>query len=707
MLAKAIVNKRPNILVVSGDLVNNPSWRWPLGKGHWIDVNGWLRDILKQIPDTKVFVLPGNHDALVRGVFGWCWPAVRSFRHVFAEWYRREIYYDPKARVALLTLDTNPRLALYQGAQGKVLRWRLRRLKKALASPQAAEIQTATKILLMHHHPLPAPFQGPDLLLHTRRSDLLLRFLAEHHIDLVLHGHKHRATWSNLRLGGSTTQPFFIEVIGAGAAMKSNDYDCRGHNFNLIDIAPNGVRSVRQFFKEAGAGHFEESTPSEAERQVGDLVQSHFRVLYRMRKISWELDIDEEGDGYNRLVLEGLVFNRSQPDTYDVLLPEDELEEGAEALPYQGEQFLPAELGGKLAAKNLGGGDRAHVTFTTRPTEDRAATARVWNYDLNNYVMDQREAEERGFQNTTRDSIEYYLSEAVDVLCLSVKFPQKFPLAHVQMEVLELVQEPDAVHQRLQSKFGGAFQHVGNVLTASLAEPPANFRYRLSWDIPPAPQIIPKELLAAEARRHRFEDAYLQLLRIPPPAAELADNREDAIARALDRLFRELDLRVRAAMKANDSQLDRARVDLSFIVCDRSQKPHKLRMVFSNQESAYPEFFLKFRLSVGEGNAGRAYKAGTVRAYDREAAKNDPKSHTYKHDASGPMHEFLLSFPLLDPWLKDPFPMGVLSVGTTDPNDAHRMRALDEAALGHITAEIQNEPRTFLLVAAGLHPGVG
>lgn len=703
VLAEAIVSKKPNVLVVTGDLANNPSLWWPFKKGRWIDVRTWLEQILGRIPGLTIFVLPGNHDAMIRGIFGpCCWPAVKSFRVVFGEWCQPGIHFDTKANIAYLTLDTNPRLAVFQGAEGKVLKSRLKRLKKALHShAKAAQIQRATKILLMHHHPLPAPFGGPDFLLHTRRGDLLLNFLAEHQIGLVVHGHKHRATWSHVRLGGSNTQAFFMEIVGAGAAMKASDYDPRGHNFNLIDIAANGVRTIRQFFKPAGGRAFEEALPSPAESDMGRLIQSHFRLPYRMKRITWHLHIDEEGDGANEVVFEGLVFNWAS-DSYEVLLPKDEVENG-EALEYTEEAFLPAKFGGHLQVKDTSGGRRTYITFTEQPTDDSPATATVKNYYLNTYVMDRREAEERGFKDIAHDSIEYQLVDSTDELAFRVEFPSAFVPANIRLEVLEPLEDPDVINQTLTGQFADGWNLESNVLCATLAYPLPNFRYRLGWDIPPA-SLVPEKLKRAYARRSRFEQDYLEFRLSATPEDKGAKDKQEGIIQAFECLFSELDKNIMAASSATDSLLDLDDTDLAFFVCDRHEKPHRMRMVEWNHRLNYPDYFANFWLAIGEGNAGRAYKTKTVRLYDEEAARDDPKSHTYKRDPGGPAHKFLISFPLLDPW--SGIPIGVISAGTADPKQADLMRALTRVELDKITTTMQNAPLVGLLLACGLKTGV-
>src|SRR5438045_760659 len=241
VLHDAIVQARPDVLLVTGDLADHPSISWPFGRGEWTAARAWLREIERDIEAASgsavtTLVLPGNHDVLVSGLSGWCWIPGAAFRRCFRPWRRPPVFYHPRANVTFLTLDTNPRLAFFS-AEGVAIASRLKQLKRAIdGHPDAARIRTSTKILLMHHHPLPVPFQGSDWLLQTRRGDRLARFVAGNKVPMHFHGHKHRATWSQMRIGGASVEPFFIEVVGAGSAMKWADQDPRGHNFNLVDV---------------------------------------------------------------------------------------------------------------------------------------------------------------------------------------------------------------------------------------------------------------------------------------------------------------------------------------------------------------------------------------------------------------------------------------------------------------------------------------
>jgi hypothetical protein len=705
VLADCIVDRLPHIIVVTGDIANHPSWLSPLGWGHWVAVRQWLADVKSRVEErsrpperkTTILILSGNHDVLVSGLTGWCWPHRLLFHRLFAEWCGPLVQYDSGANLTFLTLDTNPRWALCS-AEGKALGRRLKRLRRALDEhADAARIRSSTKILLMHHHPLPVPFQGNDWLLHTRRVDRLLQFLAENKVDLVLHGHKHRATWSHLRVGGTSYEPFFIETVGAGSAMKRDDYDPRGHNFNVIDLAPGGARRVRQFFKPPAVDRFSEVEASPAEELVSRVIGAHFRQPYSVQCLTWRVDADQEGDGRNELAYSGVVFNRAA-DAYEILLPEDDLV-GGQALPYHSLRVTPADFPGRLAHRDLDQEARTFVVLDKRPMEKSALEFTVANYTLNAYSMDRREGAERGQADPDRDGLDFLLMEAVDELRLEATFPDEFRFEAVRVEVLEPLEVIDVVHEDLTNKFHGSARAVGGHFEVKLQQPPPNCRYRVTWALP-APQVAP---ISSEgnARRAYFEKALLTLVASPQPKpGSVPYEVLEAIIEAFEDISSALEELVcqRNALAKGAAVVDET-TDLSVMVCDRSVGLPQLRLIFWNKAEEHGDAFQSFRLVIGNGNAGRAYKTRALRLFDKEQSGSDPKASAYVQ-LRGVEHRFMFSIPMIDPLSQSP--LAVFNVGTADPTQAAAYRSLNKSDLQRLIKALHGRPLARLAEAIGL-----
>ena len=701
VLVDDVVRKRPDVVVVTGDLVNHGSWR----ASNWDEARIWLTNLAALIAESagkapKVLVLPGNHDVLFSGLFGFCAPAAWAFRNAFSAWTAESIVHDPAARLTFLLLDTNPRFA-FGSAKGKAIDSRLDALKQALdRHPQEAAIRSSTKILLMHHHPLPVPFGGRDWLLETRRVDRLLQFVAENRIDLILHGHKHHATWSNLRIGATSDVQFFVEVVGAGSAFKAQgDHDPRGHNFNIIDIESNGVRRVRQFFKAGGAPRFSELLSARAEEQVNRMVLAHFRRPYRFQRFTWAVTTDAEGDAKNRMSYQGLVFNPGA-DAPLLVLPTDEVEIG-QSSAYQLLHFAPSTAGASLVRTTEEGRDKTAVTFSVAPGAEQPAELLVQNHCLNAYVMDRTEAQERGLKLQDRGIMEFPLREIVEELCLELTFPAGFVFQNYRLEVLEPFEGANELHQEFTAKYSGVLRcETPHRLTAFLKCPAPNLRYRLSWDLP---ERLPgdSELGSGRVRRTQFEAFYLNLAgegsTVESAAADVA---REAIVAVFVHLWSTMEKQLGSLGLARFGHDAFAAFDVSMMVCDRTPAVPILRLVYWSGERSAPDVFKAFKLAIGEGNAGRAYRAGTLRVYDREVAAKNPKMNTLRDVAGGPKFLVLLSIPLLDPISH--LPLGVVNVGSSSPLQADILRGLRPAHLQELAEVVHQEPLTGLLKAANL-----
>src|SRR5437764_2085024 len=113
-----------------------------------------------------------------------------------------------------------------------------------------------------------------------------MEFLADFDINLVLHGHKHRATHSLLSIGGVGIEPRVIEVLAAGTAIKERDFEDRGHNFNLISIDESGFRSITQFFSKPAGERF-----IPADKSYG-FARESLEQLYHARRMREKFTVD-------------------------------------------------------------------------------------------------------------------------------------------------------------------------------------------------------------------------------------------------------------------------------------------------------------------------------------------------------------------------------------------------------------------------------
>ncbi len=214
---EAIKNSEAEIvgIAVTGDVMNSPSQAAFDRAGQFFE-QALKRACLERSsrePDWDLlWVVDGNHDRRWLGIVsdGLGGGAASYGFYGTGAGRREEGFTDATAGVAVFGLDSNDRGSL---ARGEVARKDLDRMRSFFDSAdQSADVH---RIVLLHHHPLPLPWNkweenpikdikrtGETVLL--RNSGSVLTECARCGVDLVLHGHKHtRFAASYRRLGGT------------------------------------------------------------------------------------------------------------------------------------------------------------------------------------------------------------------------------------------------------------------------------------------------------------------------------------------------------------------------------------------------------------------------------------------------------------------------------------------------------------------------
>jgi 3',5'-cyclic AMP phosphodiesterase CpdA len=180
-------------------------------------------------PPDKVFVIPGNHDALVRR--GWPeshtpWASYMASDPTHP--HRPDEY--PRLRVrgpiALIGLSTaHPTRML--SAAGSLGTLQLQRLAAILQETAARRL---LRVLLIHHPPI-----SGMLAPHKRLRDVeaFSRIAKRHGAELILHGHSHR--FSRAAIDGPNGR---IPVLGISSASATSRDPMRRAAFRSIRIAP-------------------------------------------------------------------------------------------------------------------------------------------------------------------------------------------------------------------------------------------------------------------------------------------------------------------------------------------------------------------------------------------------------------------------------------------------------------------------------------
>jgi len=511
-LAEALKRQRPQLLIASGDFVDNP---WNLSKSLQ-----WLQELCEQCgisAEEDLFVVPGNHDYRILGNIGFR-PIVAMFlRKHFRTWWKEGIVVDRRHNITVVSIDSNP--ICFGFARGRVSYRQIRKLKNQFRrlSPETRNfIGGSHKIAVLHHHPFPVPFEGGNFFLALRNTQSLFQYLAEFGIDLVMHGHKHRAPHTHLSLGTSTGRDRVMEILGAGSATKSGtDKDPRGHNFNLITLEPCGLSYVQQFFAKQPGDQFQEMADQGFDRKVFDRAYRHAvdRNGYSYRHVQWELVMNFEGDRFNEMsyvdvsAAPGTDLRGVRPPSYTV-----------ETGHLSNVRLNPLKTSAGVKLEPLKATSREvefEVVFESNPTESEPVRFSLLSYDFNNVAVNTEDLQQkypaRAARNRQEDYEEKEICEAMDRFSWTLTFPGDFKLE--QLPRFEVYDRQGIVrHEWLTRVLQPCFAFAERSKTAFLfiERPPADYRYRISWTLPDiscaeSPEKAARTIIADTFRRRLLE----------------------------------------------------------------------------------------------------------------------------------------------------------------------------------------------------------
>lgn len=209
-----ILARRPDHVALTGDLVNiGLPAEFPLAQRLLASLGG----------PQAVSIIPGNHDAYVRG-------SLDAMTRVFSAHMASDDggtgfpYLRLRGGIAFVGLTTGvPTLPFM--ATGAIGRDQMRRLEALLADLNRRHIPV---VIMIHHPPHRA---GAQFARGLRDAAELEHILARHGADLVLHGHNHR--YSLARLTGPQGPVPVVGVASASAVPGSPAHRAAWHLFTL------------------------------------------------------------------------------------------------------------------------------------------------------------------------------------------------------------------------------------------------------------------------------------------------------------------------------------------------------------------------------------------------------------------------------------------------------------------------------------------
>ena len=672
LLLQAVPLQRPDFLVFTGDLVNNP---WNIAKA-----KPWLLHLCDKCnlnPHERLLLVRGNHDVLAFGNFGFRPITGHVFRLHFDHWMRSKVFVFPEHQLVFLCIESNP--LLFSFARGKVGSWELGKVRREWRSKLESnpDLKNFTKVVLLHHHPLPMAFEGGDFFLLLKDAQRLIQFLAEQNFHLVLHGHKHRAPYSLLNLGTCGGSDRVIEVLGAGSTIKGGaDHDPRGHNFNLLTIENSGLRFIRQFFAAPGEGFAELPGLGFPHHTFEHAYRRAFVSGHKYQSIRWVMDIDIEGDRFNQLSYSGLSTVDPSVQLLYIDPPPYKLDTGHLSPVRLNLDKTSPDVVLKPFVTQERRCQKIRLRFPKSPTPREPLDFTLESYDLNASSMNRSEFERKfPHRPISREWDQKLIRVPVENFSWTIRFPDQLVFDSTRLPKFEVVDDAtDIAHEWLTRVLQPCFHYSAALHTATLSiyKPPVGYLYRIYWYIPEQKALAaisdPTQIVTVQ----RFSEALLKHAASRQPNAALPQNLQAVNQRLLafrDKVQHYIETQYNAA-----GLVDPAKLDVSFMVYDpgSGDAPPLLRIVGTTVPN--DERFWTFTVEVGDGNAGRAYKTNAVRCYDPR--DDDPKEQTYIFIPNQRQHECLYSLPLKNPHAMDLL-FGVLNFGTFSAQQGLLLRHLN------------------------------
>jgi predicted MPP superfamily phosphohydrolase len=696
-------SKEPNLILVTGDLVDQP---WP--KNH-ANVRARLLDLVRECDgqsrkgSTKLAVVPGNHDYAIFGNWNlgtspfW----IFSFRRCFKSYNDPFFEYSADGlNVLFFCLNSNPLVAKW--ARGLVSRRQLKSLEakvNELRGKDSEKFDSAYKIAILHHHPLPIPHSEElEQFLILKNAGEVLRVFAQCKINLVLHGHKHDSVVSSINLGTayaanldpgySTTRRIF--VVASGSTLKKSD---RENTCNIITIRKPYQAEVLPVGAWPGSEFVEKTVvllPS-----WDDYVQERYqaesrRLGYEIDEIKKHMVIDDEGDGYTRADLIGIRVNNQrvyqkmkdpQIDPFSVytetgriqVLPPDN--PGQRAPEILSEE--PRRIRGKLGLPD-------HID----PKDPLSINFRV--ITLNAWALNEEEFRRKYFDRFGPQAFEeewYVATRPVRSFHQVIQLPQKCkPSKTPELRVYAPVSEgitdeqkafADKPEEALKEYYRAAliYDERRNTITLNLKQPLIGYKYAVHWLLPPASARAMNQKYVGET------DEFMARVNNSPGNVDI----ENVVLAA--------ELLVREELRAKIGES----IDVSLAVA--TQEPNAtafLRVVADNQGASIVS---SLELEVGDGLAGRAYRLNELIFYEDKAVTKNPK-HVYVPFGRVHYHKVLCAIPLRHP-IEPELVIGVLTVGSpngfssliptpTNP-EASIIKSLVDIAQGYVVKSLDEK----------------
>jgi Calcineurin-like phosphoesterase len=699
LLALVGTEIHPNVVIVSGDTVNSPI------RSEFEQAAAYIEQLRKKCADAKFIVLPGNHDTRIAGIFSvsrvrlvtavvlaglvaLSWLLASSRLPIPATQYSVPVlplmlvfvalaaivliialvyyvsferHFPPTEAVVkldklgldVLIFDSSSDVKAHW-AEGIVRESDFVEVRKLIGDTASRNFRVA----VLHHHALPIPYEaGAEPMMVLRNAGAFLREISLLKVALVLHGHRHRFSFSRVSMNADD-QPFQIGVLSTGS-VTSGDRDAArlGHSFSVIDVNRWGNARITRYQSKDGST-FAPNEPFMA-RSIAVATSEFFSQNALVNgccceSIRVNIQITPDGDAHNTIETRGFTVKR----------PLDALPGSPKSLAgnvvtgqiervHLGKHNFPAGFSPVLKGQRQRRAFSGTLEFgsTLKPADDPIDFA--WERDLvNSFAMSVEQYQEMYNANdvTPVESTRFRLRHVPPAeLIITVEFPTGFAIDGLPVLGVFKGSNPEPELAREYRK-GLSYDRKHNVVLARIPHPPLDFDYLVEWRL--CATAAPVSTLDPSSQG-RIYDAVKKLLGLDlqkNPLKEFCEKVRDA---SVEQFRLEEDLEA---------------LHCSIMAYDPDQ--NVLRLVGASYDGDDQRW--DFKLNYGDGIAGRAYKMKKGRVFIKRKAiaartpfyyVTDNSDQPISDDGHEITDEVLISLPLFTSESGE-FLLGVLNLNS-------------------------------------------
>lgn len=466
-------------------------------------VNKYLEKLCKALdidPCKALVVVPGNHDYRAKGVFMSKNLPVK-FYNQFSGRCRPVLL--PGLNVCVFAIDSNTMKNRYDLATGLIERDDLVKFR-TFAEKIRPNNSACTKIVLLHHHPMPIPAREDNSLANNPGFTLLknagqfMSLMVEAKVNLVLHGHEHYHAFSKAFFPDDNLQEHMITVIGAGSAAEH----VNPKSYNLITITDGGQMTLErramegvfyrhQYRRDLGAYQDTRRTAFDGlAEKAGALIHAQkYSEMYVIKSGSGDALVYERFEGFR-------AYNKNVPeyktqvwsDSGDFSAPElSKVSPENQEVKWDWERKTEARL-----AADAGSERKAKVIFSPALTKTSSISYEQRKKAYNLFHFNKQDREDATNGKSQQEQINFTFQNSFDLYVLTVLFPEdkyfpyKFyrevhaPGCSPEGHDAKCVRDP--LEEEYFNKRFSKFKDSRTFIT-SVEKPLPGYTYIIKWDL--------------------------------------------------------------------------------------------------------------------------------------------------------------------------------------------------------------------------------